>query len=124
MLYDVISAGLTFGESMIKKFIHPELGKEVRALAGYYTPIEENVILYNGRKVIYIGGSICIDSSCCGVGNWSYIQIPGYLIRERIDDNGTPLPVSEIETIQDEADRKNIRQLLLEKYPSARIEIW
>ena len=109
---------------MIKKFVHPELGKEVQALAGYYTPMEEDVILFKGRKVLYIAGSICIDSSCCGVGNWSYIQIPGYLVRERIVDSETIMPVSEIETIQDEEDRKNIKKLMLEKYPSARIEIW
>jgi hypothetical protein len=104
---------------MIKKYIHPELGKEVQALAGYYTPIEEKVIIYNGRQVLYIAGSICIDSSCCGVGNWSYIQIPGYLVKERISDSDA---ASEIETIQDETDRKNIQKLMLEKYPSARIE--
>jgi hypothetical protein len=110
-------------EPMIKEFIHPELGKEVRALSGYYTPVEQTILLYNGRKVLYIAGSICIDSSCCGIGNWKYIQVPGFLIKERSHGSEASLSVSEIETIEDEKDRNNIRQLLLDKYPDARIEI-
>ncbi len=108
---------------MIKQFTHPELGKEVRALSGYYIPIEQNVLIYNGRKVLYIAGSICIDSSCCGVGNWNYIQVPGFLIKEKLHGNETSPTVSEIETIQDEKDQNNIRRVLLDKYPDARIEI-
>jgi hypothetical protein len=107
---------------MIKEFVHPELGKEVRALAGYYTPIEQNVLPYNERNVLYIAGSICIDSSCCGVGNWKYIQVPGFLIKERVQSTKTSPLISEIETIQDEKDRNNIRRLLLDKYPEARVE--
>jgi len=108
---------------MIKEFIHPELGKEVLALAGYYTPLEERILEYNGRKVLYIAGSICIDSSCCGTGNWNYIQIAGFVIKEHLRrDEGGPV-VSDVEIIQSEEDRKNISRLLLAKYPSARIEI-
>ncbi len=107
---------------MIKEFTHPELGKEVRALAGYYTPIEQNVLLYNERKVLYVAGSICIDSSCCGIGNWNYIQVPGFLVKEHAQGAKTSSSISEIETIQDEKDRNNIRRLLLEKYPEARVE--
>ncbi len=108
---------------MIKEYCHPELGKEVAAPAGYYVPLEENTLPFNGKKVLYTLGSICIDSSCCGRGNWNYIQVPGYLIKEHIaGDKATP-PVSEIEIIKDENDRSQIMQLLLKKYPFARIEI-
>jgi hypothetical protein len=108
---------------MLKKYLHPELGKEVTAPAGYYMPIEENILPYNGKKVIYVLGSVCIDSSCCGKGNWNYVQVPGYITKEHLRGDNINSPVSEIETIQDEEDRANITRLLLDKYPFARIEI-
>ena len=108
---------------MPKEFVHPELGKEIRALAGYYVPIEEKVMEYKRHKVLYIAGSICIESSCCGVGNWNYIQVPGFLLKERFRRNEDDLPVSEVEEIPSEEDRQNIRRLLLAEYPSARVEI-
>ena len=109
---------------MKKELVHPELGKEVHAPAGYYTPLEESIITYRDRRVISILGSICIDAACCGSGNWNYIQVVGFLLQERVRQNSEGQPISEIETITDENDRQSIQKLLQEKYPSARIEIW
>ena len=108
---------------MIKEYCHPELGKEVAAPAGYYVPLEENILPLQGKKVLYILGEICIDSSCCGLGNWNYVQVPGYLVNEPVaGDQPTPL-ISKVETIQDENDRSQITRILQGKYPYARIEI-
>jgi len=109
---------------MIIEFTHPELGREVQTLAGYYIPVEEHVLPYNEREVIYILGHACIEASCCGMANWSYVQVPGFLVRKHIRGGGSTLPVSEIETIQDEEERNTIRQSLIKKHPSAQIEIW
>ena len=109
---------------MIKELVHTELGKEVHAPAGYYIPFEETILNYRDRKVISILGSICIDAACCGSGNWNYIQVAGFLLQERVRQNTAGQPISVIETISDENDRQAIGKLLLEKYPSARIEIW
>ena len=79
---------------------------------------------YNEREVIYILGQACIEASCCGAANWSYIQVPGFFVRKHIRGGGSTLPVSEIETIQDEEDRNTIRQSLTKKHPGAQIEIW
>lgn len=110
-------------QTVIIEFTHPELGKEVQALAGYYTPREEHVLLYNGREVIYILGCVSVDTSCCGVGNWNYIQVLGFLVRKHIRRGETASPVSEIEIIQDEEARSSIRQSLRKKHPGAQIEI-
>ena len=109
---------------MIIEFSHPELGKEVQALAGFYTPQEEKVFPYNGREVIYVLGNVCVDASCCGVGSWGYIQVPGYLVRKHIRNGEAASPVSEIETIQDEGDRNLIMESLRKKYPTAQIEMF
>jgi hypothetical protein len=108
---------------MIKEYCHPELGKEVAAPAGYYVPLEEKTLMFKGKKVLYTLGETCINSSCCGLGNWNYIQVPGYLVDEPVaGDQPTPL-ISKIETIQDENERLQITRLLQGKYPYARIEI-
>ncbi len=109
---------------MIIEFTHPELGHEVQTFAGYYVPVEEHVLPYNEREVIYILGHACIEASCCGPARWGYIQVPGFLVRKHIRGSGSTLPVSEIETIQGEEARDTICQSLIKKYPGARIEIW
>lgn len=45
------------------EFVHPNLGQEVPARAGYYVPLEENILAYKGREVIYIFGSACLEAS-------------------------------------------------------------
>ena len=109
---------------MIIEYTHPELDREVRSIAGYYVPVEEHVLPYNEREVIYILGSACIEASCCGSKDWLYIQVPGFLVRKHIRSGEGTLPVSEIETIQDKEDRDAIRHLLEEKHPSVQIEMW
>ncbi|MBP1706820.1 MAG: hypothetical protein H6Q39_544 [Chloroflexi bacterium] len=106
---------------MIKKYLRPLLGQEVAAPAGYYLPQEEGLLFYKGKQVLYVLGSVCIESACCGVGmskgGWNYIQVPGYLVGEEKDS-----AACDIETVEDESDRLAIIRLLREKYPQARIE--
>jgi hypothetical protein len=108
---------------MIREFIHPELGREVRSFTGYYVPLEEHVLPYNEREVIYILGHACIEASCCGSSNWVYIQVPGFFVRKHIRVCADTLPVSEIEIIQDEEARRTIYEALIKKYPGAQIEM-
>ena len=50
-------------ECMIREFIHPDLGREIRSISGYYLPLEEHVLEYNGREVVYVLGDACIEAS-------------------------------------------------------------
>jgi hypothetical protein len=111
------------GGSMITKYVHPRLGIEVTAPAGYYVPVQEDILQYKGKGVLYVVGNGCIETSCCGKGNWSYVQVPGFIAQEHLNGEDLDSPVSEIETIQDEVDRAEITKLLQDKYPYARIEI-
>ncbi len=110
---------------MVTEFVHPQLGQEVQTHGGYYIPSEEHILHYNGREVICVLGQAVIEASCCGTGAWSYIQVPGFLVKRNIRHvGGDSPPVSEVETIKNEADRNRIRASLLEKHPGTRIEIW
>ena len=109
---------------MTMEFSHPQLGEEVRALSGYYVPREEHVLPHDGREVLYIVGDACIDASCCGVASWSYVQVPGFLVKKHVRGGGTTPIVSEVETIQDREVRNNVTGSLLKLYPGTRVEIW
>ncbi len=109
---------------MTTEYTHPELGEEVRSLAGYYIPREEHTLPHDGREVLYIVGDACIEASCCGGASWSYIQVPGFLVKKHVRGGGTVPVVSEVETIQDKDVRNKITGSLLKEYPGARVEIW
>lgn len=107
------------------EFVHPDLGQEVTARAGYYVPLEEHVLPFKGREIIYILGHACIENSCCGgQGSWGYLQVPGFLVRKHIRGGQTAPLVSEIEIIQDEPTRNDIRESLLTRHPVSQIDIW
>ena len=103
-----------------REFTHPELGEEIRSISGYYAPREEQVLPYHGREVLVILGFACIDSSCCGCGSWSYVQVPGFLVKKGA---GQPA-VSVVEPIEDKAVRDGLLKQLTEMYPGARVEMW
>lgn len=106
------------------EFTHPELGQEVRTLAGYYVPREEQTINYKGKEVLLLLGDACIDSSCCGCASWSYIQVPGFLVKRHVRGVGAKPDVSEVDTIEDKTVRDSLVQSLGKKYPGARVEVW
>ena len=106
------------------EFTHPELGEEIRSISGYYVPREEQVMSYNGKEVLLLLGDACIDSSCCGCASWSYIQVPGFLVRKHVTGGAEKRKVSEVDTIEDKAVRDGLVQSLAKKYPGARVEVW
>ena len=59
-------------------YTHEELGREIEAPSGYYQPMEEAWLAFQGRQLLYVLGAACIEASCCGVGSWSYLRVEGY----------------------------------------------
>ncbi|MBM4444832.1 MAG: hypothetical protein FJ020_05975 [Chloroflexi bacterium] len=109
---------------MTTEFTHPQLGEEVRTLAGYYVPREEHLLPLDGREVLYIVGDACIEASCCGMASWSYVQVPGFFMGRRVQGGGAVPAVSEVETIESKETRNAVTESLLKLYPGARVEIW
>jgi len=128
------------------KYVLDAVSRETTAPAGYYVPREEGFLDYQDRKVLYTLGDVCIETSCCGTGSWSYVRVHGYLVGEAAsqDEQGTPSQAEqgapsqaeqgtpsqaepgrrcfEIDTIEDLADRVAICRQLMEKHPGARVE--
>jgi hypothetical protein len=104
------------------RYVPEDLGNEVAAPSGYYQPLEESFLDYDGKRVLYILGTACIEASCCGIGNWAYLRVEGYVVEGDSslgEDNGR---YDEIETIEDDNEKTAISRLLLEKHPGARLE--
>ena len=106
------------------KYTHLELNKNISCVAGFYTPQKEVKLRYNNREVLYVIGRAVIESSCCGVGNWGYALVPGYIVNWQKEKNEAGLPVSEVEPIWDEATRNEIRKIIKEEENISQIEFW
>ena len=109
---------------MSPKYTHTELDKEVDSIAGYYTPLKEIRLKHGGREVLYIIGEAVIESSCCGVGNWRYALVPGYIVSWQSSRNEAGLPQTEVELITDQASRKEIKELIEATEPVSLFEFW
>jgi hypothetical protein len=106
------------------KYTHLELDNKVTCVAGYYTPQKEVRLKYDDREVLYVVGQAVIESSCCGLGNWGYALVPGYIASWQTRKNEAGLPVSEVEPISDEATKNNIRKIIKETENITQIEFW
>ncbi len=107
-----------------REFTHPQLGEELRSISGYYVPREEQVVPYQGRQVLLVLGDVCMDTSCCGGGSWSYVQVPGFLVRRQAEGSAGGPAVSVVDTIEDRTVRDGLFAHLTQKFPGARVELW
>ena len=108
----------------MNKYTHLELNKDIYSIAGYYTPLKEVRLAYNGRKVLYVVGQAVIESSCCAAGTYAYVLVPGYIINWQNEKNENGLPVSEIEPVSDKESQNNIRRIIKETELISQIEFW
>ena len=106
------------------KYTHLELNQDISCVAGYYTPQKEIRLEYNNREVLYVCGRAVIEASCCGVGNWGYAIVPGYILDWQNKRNAAGLPVSEVEPISDKAVQDDIRHIIQAGETVSQIEFW
>ena len=110
------------------KYTHLPLGEDVEAFAGYYTPEKEATLEYNGRKVLYVTGHVVIEATCaeggCTTANYWYAIVPGYLLQWQNETNQDSLPVSEVEPIDDEKTRNEIKEIILNRESVFKVDFW
>ena len=111
---------------MTMEYVHQELGKDVNALAGYYTPMNELRLEHDGKEVLCITGLGVIESSCCGTGGCAYAIVPGYIVNWKFKENEAGLPVSEVESVADKEARREISAILQERecVGNQNVEFW
>ena len=110
---------------MSATYTHLELGEDYPAgIAGYFTPQKETRLDYRDREVLYVVGQAVIESSCCGIGSWGYVLVPGYVVNWQTRKNEGGLPVSEVEPISDEETQNNLKQIIQDREDIPRIVFW
>ena len=107
---------------MGNKYTHLELNEDVECMAGYYTPLKEIRLKYDGREVLYVVGQAVIESSCCGIGSFTYVLVPGYVVRWQKEKNENGLPVTEVEPVSDKVSQENLRRIIKEAEHILQIE--
>jgi hypothetical protein len=108
-----------------KKFIHQKPGKEIAfGIAGQYIPYEDNIIEYNGKKVLYEIGKVKMEASCCALDDWIYTVVPGYIVNWKGETNEDGLPVTEVEPVTDRQARQDITEIIQVKEDLFVIEFW
>ena len=104
------------------RYVSEDIGSEVATPSGYYQPLEEGYLDYQGRRFLYTLGNACIEASCCGVGDWRYARVEGYVVGHAAGPGGGGNGPIEIETIEDEDERAAVGKLLEDKHPGVRVE--
>lgn len=104
------------------RYVPEDFGAEVKAPSGYYQPLAEALLDYDGKCLLCTIGTACIEASCCGAGSWGYVRVEGYLLGGASSGARREGQPTEIDTVDDPGDRAAIRTLLLERHPGARVE--
>ncbi len=97
---------------MTQEYTHAELGQEVRSITGYYMPEKEERIKYKDKEVLYIFGAAVMDNACCGAGGCGYALVPGYVVNWKTKKSREGLPVSDVEPIRDEEEKREIAAIV------------
>jgi hypothetical protein len=106
------------------KYTHLLLNKDVPTPSGYYSLQKEVLLDYKGRQILYTVSDAVIESSCCGVADYCSVQVPGYILGWRVEQNKDGLPVSLVEPITDEATREDICQAIKTSERVVLAEFW
>ncbi|HEY5532674.1 MAG TPA: hypothetical protein VIK22_11850 [Candidatus Anoxymicrobiaceae bacterium] len=99
------------------KYVHFPINEEIRGIGGYYKVLEEGVIDFEDKKVLYALKGAHFDSSCCTVRGVGMVAIAGYLASWKSAQNENGFPVSEVKHINDTESRKQIKALLKKRFP-------
>ncbi len=110
---------------MAQEYTHQELEKEVNFLAGYYIPLKESKLEYNGREVLYVSGTSVVESSCCSsAGGCAYAIVPGYVVKWKSKTSDSGLPVTEVEPVTDKTAKREITAAIKETDFVANVDFW
>lgn len=95
-----------------RAYVHPELNREVFSGAGHYLLTREVRLPFRGREVLVVVGYAVLDTSCCGVGGFSYALVPGFVLRWKEHRTQGGQPVSLVEPVEDADLQEEIRSLI------------
>lgn len=106
-------------EKAFRFYRHAELGKEIRAIGGFYVLLKEERVAWQGRELLVVIGAGQYDTSCCGTGGCGYAEVPGYIVAWRVDGEQT-----EVELVLDAAEKAQIEDLVKKREKVLSVRFW
>jgi hypothetical protein len=110
---------------MTMQHTHLPLGELMEFLSVSYWISQEDKIPYKGKEVLSIVRETSAMLSCCAGGyspGFRSILIPGFIRKFKYTRGEDGLFISEVEPVEDENVKEEVRKIVLEKYPSSQIE--
>lgn len=102
---------------MSTRYVHFPLNEEIRSVGGFYKVLEEGVLDFEGKKVLYALKGAHVETSCCGSGGVGYISVPGFVTAWKSSTDEQGYPVTGVRKINDRESRKRLEATLRQKYP-------
>jgi hypothetical protein len=109
---------------VLNHYTHRPLGQEVHSISGYYAIDEEKRIPFQGREILLAKGAYMVESSCCGTGGCGFALVPGYVLKWKASTNEEGEPVSEIEPVTDDEEKKALSKFILESEKVQQVNFW
>jgi len=108
-----------------RKYTHLELGKDILiGIGGSYMLDKEVRLKHGGREVFYVIGHTNIESACCGVSNWGYALVPGYILKWQGEKDENGLSVTEVEAISEPDVQQALRHLIESNDTVTHVQFW
>ncbi len=98
------------------KYVHFPLDEEIRSIGGYYKVLDEGVIDFEDKKVLYALKGAHFDTSCCTLRGVGVVSIPGYVVSWKSTKNDEGYPVSEVKHVTNTEARKRIKAALKQRF--------
>jgi len=106
-------------------YTHIDTGSTVPfGIAGYYMPLEEVRLPYNGKEVLYVTGKVVMEAPCCKMApDWVYVVVPGYILEWQHETNENGEKVTRVEPVGS-TDKETVTKLIQEKEGYLPVDFW
>jgi hypothetical protein len=108
---------------MTKEFIHA-VNEENRNIAGWYHLYKEEIIEYNGKRILFLLGEGEAESACCGRGRFCYALVPGEVVDWKTSKDGEGRPISLVEPITNPEIREDVRKHIRDTEGISQVQFW
>jgi hypothetical protein len=106
-----------------RPFVHA-LNEEFRSVAGYYIFLQEGLVEYGGKQILYLLGEGEADTACCGRGRWLYVLVPGTVLDWKGSQDGQGRPISLVDPLEDPLSRNYLKRYILETEGISQVQFW
>ncbi len=106
----------------VKMFTHPDLNKPVTAIGGHYVITGEQIVGFQGEKLLVFLGHAVFDTTCCGAGGCAYALVPGFIDSYRCLKDASGKWLSSVRPIRDDRLRREVAAVIIKKTNALQVQ--